>query len=168
MRQKTLIRDVAIVGIGVLAVWIGLQVVFGTPNPFYVVASGSMVPALEVYDIIIVQGHEPFGELVPGDIIVFDRPSDGSKVIVHRVASITSEDPRELRTKGDANAASIPGTDYPITEDDYIGKVIYTVSQVGYITQLLRPPVNYVIIAIVIGAMVTRHLMKRRESSPAS
>ena len=50
-----------------------------------------------------------------GDIIVFDRPSDHDRVIVHRVESITNENPIELRTKGDANSASIPGTDYPIT-----------------------------------------------------
>ena len=35
-----------------------------------------------------------------GDIIVFDRPSDHDRVIVHRVESITNENPIELRTKG--------------------------------------------------------------------
>ncbi|RNJ75563.1 MAG: signal peptidase I [Nitrosopumilus sp. B06] len=161
--SKTIIRDIVIIAVGVVVIWIGLQAAFGTQNPFYVVASGSMIPALEVYDVIIVQGHDSFEDLVPGDIIVFNRPSDHSKVIVHRVASITDENPREIRTKGDANSASIPGTDFPITEDDYIGKVVYTISQIGYITQLIKPPVNYIIIVIVIGIMIARHFSKRKK-----
>lgn len=161
--SKGVIKDIIIVAVGVLVIWIGLQIAFGTPNPFYVVASGSMIPALEVYDVLMVSGHEPFNELEVGDIIVFDRPSDHNRVIVHRVASILDEDPRTIRTKGDANPASIPGTDFPITEEEYIGKVAYTLPQVGYVTQLLKPPINYVIIAIVIGIMIFKQFAKRKE-----
>ncbi|WP_299290787.1 signal peptidase I [Nitrosopumilus sp.] len=161
--SKGVIKDIVIVGIGVLVIWIGLQVAFGTQNPFYVVASGSMIPVLEVYDVLIVQGHEPFEEIEVGDIIVFNRPSDHNRVIVHRVASILDDDPRTLRTKGDANPASIPGTDFPITAEEYIGKVAYTLPQVGYVTQLLKPPINYVIIAVVIGIMVAKQMAKRKK-----
>ena len=159
---KGVIKDIIIVGVGVLVIWIGLQVAFGTQNPFYVVASGSMIPVLEVYDVLIVQGHEPFEDIEVGDIIVFNRPSDHNRVIVHRVASILDEDPKTIRTKGDANPGSIPGTDFPITEEEYIGKVAYTLPQVGYITQLLKPPINYVIIAIVIGIMVVKQIAKKK------
>ena len=161
--SKQIIKDIAIVAVGVLVIWIGLQVAFGTQNPFYVVASGSMIPALEVYDVLIVQGHEPFEEIEVGDIIVFNRPSDHNRVIVHRVASILDDDPRTLRTKGDDNAASIPGTDFPITEKEYIGKVAYTVPQVGYITQLIKPPINYVIIAVIIGIVVAKQMVKKKK-----
>ena len=166
--SKGVIKDVVIVAVGVLVIWIGLQVAFGTQNPFYVVASGSMIPVLEVYDVLIVSGHEPFDELEVGDIIVFDRPSDHNRVIVHRVASILDEDPRTIRTKGDANPASIPGTDFPITEEEYIGKVAYTLPQVGYITQLLKPPINYVIIAVVIGVMIVKQFAKRKKEKELS
>ena len=159
---KGVIKDIIIVGVGVLIIWIGLQVAFGTQNPFYVVASGSMIPALQVYDVLIVQGHEPFEEIEVGDIIVFNRPSDHNRVIVHRVASILEDDPKTIRTKGDANPASIPGTDFPITEEEYIGKVAHTVPQVGYVTQLLKPPINYVIIAIVVGIMVVKQFAKKK------
>lgn len=159
---KGVIKDIIIVGVGVLVIWIGLQVAFGTQNPFYVVASGSMIPVLEVYDVLIVQGHEPFEDIEVGDIIVFNRPSDHNRVIVHRVASIIQEDPKTIRTQGDANPASIPGTDFPITEEEYIGKVAYTLPQVGYITQLLKPPINYVIIAIVIGIMIVKQVLKKK------
>ena len=159
---KGVVKDIIIVAVGVLVIWIGLQVAFGTQNPFYVVASGSMIPVLEVYDVLIVSGHEPFEEIEVGDIIVFNRPSDHNRVIVHRVASIMEEDPKTIRTKGDANPASIPGTDFPITDEEYIGKVAHTLPQVGYITQLLKPPINYVIIAVVIGIMVVKQFVKKK------
>lgn len=146
-------------------VWVGLQVVFGTQNPFYVVASGSMIPVLEVYDVLIVQGNIPFEDIQLGDIIVFDRPSDHNRVIVHRVITILSDEPKTIKTKGDANPASIPGTDFPITEDEYIGKVVYVLPQVGYVTQILKPPVNYIIIAIVIGIMIFKQMSKQKKES---
>lgn len=161
--SKEIIKDIIIIAIGVLIIWIGLQVVFGTANPFYVVASGSMIPVLEVHDVLVVQGHDLFEDVNVGDIIVFNRPSDHNRVIVHRVESILDEEPRTIRTKGDANPSSIPGTDYPITEEEYIGKVVYTVPQIGYVTQVLKPPINYVIIAIVIGIMIAKQMIKRKK-----
>ena len=161
--SKGVIKDIIIVGVGVLVIWIGLQVAFGTQNPFYVVASGSMIPELLVYDVLVVQGHEPFEDIEIGDIIVFNRPSDHNRVIVHRVVSIINDDPKTIRTQGDANPASIPGTDFPITEEEYIGKVAHVLPQVGYVTQLLKPPVNYVIIAIVIGIMVIKQITKKKK-----
>ena len=147
---------------GVVIIWIGLQVVFGTENPFYVVASGSMIPKLQVYDVLIVQGHVSFEDVQIGDIIVFDRPSGHDRVIVHRVVSITDDDPRTLRTKGDNNVASIPGTDFPITDKEYIGKVEYIVPQIGYVTQVLKPPTNYILIVLVIGVMIVKEIIKRK------
>ena len=161
--SKGVIKDIVIVVVGVLVIWLGLTLAFGTQNPFYVVASGSMTPELQVYDVLIVQGHEPFEDIKIGDIIVFNRPSDHNRVIVHRVVSIIDDDPITLRTKGDSNPASIPGTDFPITEEEYIGKVVYTLPQVGYVTQLLKPPINYVIIVVVIGIMIVKQLTKKKK-----
>ena len=161
--SKGVIKDIAIVAIAVIIIWLGLQAAFGTQNPFYVVASGSMIPALEVYDIIVIQGHEPFEAIQVGDIIVFDRPSDHNRVIVHRVESILSEDPLTVRTQGDANPSWIRGTDYPITEEEYIGKVQYIIPQVGYITQILKPPMNYIIIVVVIGVMIIKQFTNKKK-----
>ena len=175
--SKGIIKDIAIVGVAVVIMWIGIQVVFGTEmltlegnqikvgGPFYVVVSGSMIPVLQVYDIIVIQGHDPFEEVEIGDIIVFDRPSDHNRVIVHRVVSITNEDPKTIRTQGDANPASIPGTDFPITEEEYIGKVAYIIPQLGYVTQILQPPTNYIIIAVVIGIMVIKQFTGKKKDS---
>lgn len=161
--SKGIIKDIIIVVVGVLVIWIGLQIIFGTQNPFFVVSSGSMVPELEVYDVLVVQGNTPFEEIKVGDVIVFDRPSGHDRVIVHRVAAIIDEDPLTLRTKGDANPASIPGTDFPITEEEYIGQVEYVIPQVGYITRILSPPINYIIIAIIVGIMIFKQISKNKK-----
>jgi len=160
--SKGILKDIIIVAVGVIVIWISLQVVFGTQNPFYVVASGSMIPVLQVYDVLIVQGHVSFDDIKVGDIIVFNRPTTHDRVIVHRVASIIDDNPKTIRTKGDANPGSIPGTDFPITKDDYIGKVAYVIPQVGYVTQLLKPPINYIIIVIVIGIMIVKQMYKKK------
>ena len=161
-KSRGIIKDLAIVLAGLFVIWLGLTITFGFGNPFYVVASGSMVPVLEKDDIIVVQRQAPFAEVEIGDIIVFDRPSDHNRVIVHRVASILDEDPKTVRTKGDANSASIPGTDFPITKDEYIGTVVYTIPEVGYVTNLLKPPINYIIIVVVIGVIVIREFTKNK------
>ena len=159
---KNLIKDIVIIVIAIAVIWFGLQAIFGTANPFYVVSSGSMIPALEVYDVIVVEGNTPFEDVEKGDIIVFYSPKlydqGKERVIVHRVSLDMSTDEQKIvRTKGDANPSSIAGTDYPITEKEYIGQVEYVVPQVGYITQILQPPINYIIIAVIIGVMVVKH-----------
>ena len=159
---KSIIKDVVIIVVAIAVIWLGLQAFFGTSNPFYVVSSGSMIPALEVYDVIVVEGNTPFEDVEKGDIIVFYSPKlydqGKERVIVHRVSLDMSTDEQKIvRTKGDANPSSIAGTDYPITEKEYIGQVEYVVPQVGYITQILQPPINYIIIAVIIGVMVVKH-----------
>ena len=158
------VKDIIIVVIGIAIIWIGLRVAFGTENPFYVVSSGSMVPRLNVFDVIVVNGNVPFDQLKIGDIIVFNRPIVHDKVIVHRVAQFLSEDPRIVRTKGDANPGSIPGTDYPISKQDYIGKVVYVVPQIGYVTRILTPPINYIIIAVIVGIMIVKQFGSKSDN----
>ena len=158
---RGIVKDIVIVVICVAVIWIGLQVYFGTQNPFYVVSSGSMYPELAMYDIIVVSGHASFEDVAIADIIVFDKPEDHSKVIVHRVVAVVDDDPKTLRTQGDNNQRSIVGTDYPITKEEYIGTVVYVIPQVGFITKILQPPINYIIIAVIIGVMIIRHVYRK-------
>ena len=185
---KNIVRDIIIVAVGVAVIWIGLQVYFGASNPFYVVSSGSMYPELKEFDIIVITGHKAFddvkvnsppmlqgegdgcqgdGAVLDGDIIVFERPNDHNKaqkkVIVHRVCLETNDDPRILKTKGDNNRSSIPGTDYPITEKEYIGTVVHVIPQVGYITKILQPPINYIIIVVIVGIMIIKQISKNKK-----
>ena len=166
---KSLIKDIIIIVVAIALIWLGLQAVFGTANPFYVVSSGSMIPVLQIYDVIVVEGNTPFEDVKKGDIIVFYSPKlyeqGKERVIVHRVSLEMGDDPKIVRTKGDANPASIAGTDYPITKKEYLGKVEYVVPQVGYITQILQPPINYIIIAVIVGVMIVKQFSKRQKES---
>ena len=158
------IKDIVIIGVGVVVVWLVIWVSFGS-NPFYVVSSGSMEPVLKVNDVLIVRDGGSWGELKVGDIIVFNRPDGEDRVIVHRIVDIDldSDGDRTIRTKGDANPASIPGTDYPIREDDYIGRVVYVVPGVGVVTKVISPPVNYIIIAIILAILFFNRLSSKKD-----
>jgi len=159
--MKSIVKDIIIVAVCVAVLWIGLTAYFGAQNPFYVVSSGSMYPELAMHDIIVISGHMLFEDVKIGDIIVFDRPKDHDRVIVHRAVAVVDDDPKTLRTKGDNNQRSMVGTDYPITEKEYIGTVVHVIPQIGFITQILQPPINYIIIAVIIGVMVIRQIYKK-------
>jgi len=158
---RGIVKDIIIVATCVAVIWIGLTAYFGAQNPFYVVSSGSMYPELAMHDIIVISGHMLFEDVKIGDIIVFDRPKDHDRVIVHRVVAVVDDDPKTLRTKGDNNQHSMVGTDYPITKEEYIGTVVHVIPQVGFITQILQPPINYIIIAVIIGIMIIRQVYKK-------
>ena len=170
-KVPTAVKDVIIVVIGVAVVWLGLRVAFDTNNPFYVVSSGSMVPTLNVNDVLIVRDGGSFQNLKVGDIIVFNRPDTGDRVIVHRVHDIFT-DPvngeRIIQTKGDANPSSIPGTDYPIRSKDYIGKVVYVIPGVGLVTKVISPPINYIIIAIILAILFFNRMSSKKDKDSSS
>ena len=83
------------------------------------------------------------------------------------VVAYVDDDPLTLRTKGDNNQNSMVGTDYPITEDEYIGTVIYVIPQVGFITKILQPPINYIIIVVIIGIMIVKQISKNKKKALA-
>ena len=162
---RGIVKDVIIIVACVAVIWIGITAYFGAQNPIYVVSSGSMYPELAMHDIIVISGHIPFEDVKIGDIIVFDRPKDHDKVIVHRVVAVVDDNPKTLRTKGDNNQNSIVGTDYPITKEEYIGTVVHVIPQVGFITKILQPPINYIIIAVIIGIMIIRQIVKNKKKA---
>jgi signal peptidase I len=140
--------------------WIGLQATSGTFIPFYHVYGSSMAPVILDGDLIYINGNEPFEEVRVGDIIIFKNPSDPNRTNFARVVSITNEDPKTIRTQGDANPASIPGTDFPITEEEYIGKVAYIIPQLGYIVQSPNP---IILIVMYVGIIFGVVLFKRQK-----
>ena len=163
-KKYSIIKDIAIIVIGVVLIWFAVKVVFNVDNPFYVVSSGSMIPVLNVGDILIVKDGNTFNSLKVGDIIVFNRPQGGDRVIVHRIIEISDRfGEKVIVTKGDANDGIIPGTDFPIREKDYIGTVAYTVPKVGLVLKYLNPPVNYIIIAGIIGILIYTNMKKKND-----
>lgn len=150
--------------------YLGIRFAFGTYSPFYVVASGSMIPILNISDFVIINHNIPFNNLKIGDIIVFKSagsliPNEQHETIVHRVVHISTgiEGNRIIRTKGDANTESIPYIDYPIREQNYIGKVVYVIPKLGLVTEAIRPPTNYIIMGVLIIVLIYYSKFGRRE-----
>ncbi|HET7390147.1 MAG TPA: signal peptidase I [Nitrososphaeraceae archaeon] len=167
------IRYVIIIAVGITIILLGFWFTFGELNPFYVVASGSMIPNLNINDFVIVSHNVQFNSLKVGDIIVFKTygtdDSGQHETIVHRIAEIVtdpSNGEKVIRTKGDANPDSIPGADYPIFQALYIGKVVYVIPKLGVITDILNPPTNYILIGLILVGLVY-YLRKRNPAIPS-
>lgn len=125
--------------------------VSGVQTPFTVVTSGSMKPALEPGDLVIVVGCDPY-QLTEGDIIVFRVPWS-SNMVVHRIVRVERgpEGP-VFYTKGDNNAIMDPGYRKP---SDIYGKVIFRVPLVGSVLELFQLlPVKVAIAGLIIGYLI--------------
>src|SRR5437764_687601 len=137
-------------------------------NSTFLVINNDMSPYLHQNDTVVVDSHFPFDSLKVGDIIVFrtfgTTDSGQHEIIVHRVAQIVTDShgDRIIRTKGDANSDSIPSLDYPIFQQNYIGKVVYVIPQLGIITDALRPPTNYILIGVILIVLIV-YLRKKNE-----
>lgn len=93
-----------IVVVGVLGFRLGLSVTLRTRHPYVPVVSGSMRPALQVGDLVIVQGIQNACHIQVDDIIIFQR-STSSSTFIHRVVEKNLEgETWYFKTKGDANA----------------------------------------------------------------
>lgn len=113
--------------------------------------TGGMFPAIPYNSTVNVDTNiTQFHDLEVGDIIAFKTPSmsDGNKIIIHRISAIIEQgnnvtgelilcapipineviQTRTLLTKGDDNSCSLPGFDFPITVDEYVGKVVSVTS----------------------------------------
>ncbi|MDK2383325.1 MAG: signal peptidase I [Candidatus Korarchaeota archaeon] len=123
-----------------------LPLLTGVDSPFTVVTSGSMRPTLEVGDLLIVVGADPYN-LKVGDIIVFRVPWSSS-LIVHRIIRIDmSMNGPVFYTKGDNNALPDPGFR---TSRDIYGKVVLRIPYLGSALELLQSlPAKLAIVGII-------------------
>jgi signal peptidase len=189
------IRNIIIISVIFVVAFVSIRVILADTNPFYVVASGSMIPVLNVNDLIVVWGKDnktSFNNAKVNDIIVFKAyaPEPGEtepKTIVHRVAKVFEKGDvlagnnalnglcypiplpnneiksKIILTKGDANECSIPGVDIPITQENYIGKVMLTIPQIGIIPTILKPPINYIIMAVIAGLLIASFVKSNKK-----
>jgi len=156
------ILAVIIIG-GVMGFWLGLKAGLRTEYPLLTVASGSMVPTLNVGDLIAVQGVENASALnaapkPDGEIIVFRSPRIEGELIVHRaIYKEFNEDDRlwYFRTQGDANFGpdnwfGSETWNGMISQNRIIGKVIGKAPLVGYIPLYIRTREGIILIVILI------------------
>lgn len=125
----------------------------------YRVISGSMQPALQIGDVIIIKKANYYAEK---DIITYDN---GLTTITHRIKSINGD---EIITEGDANDAP----DKPITKDRILGKYFFRISTFSVFSIMLTGKTIYLIMVLVLFAIllfaisdrVTRNLEYRRNN----
>jgi signal peptidase len=132
--------------------WIGLRLYLRTDYPLLAVASGSMIPTLNVGDLIVVQGEQNVSSInanyTTGDIVVFRKPGNPDELIVHRAVEEVTDG---LKTKGDGN-------DHPdfwiITDGDLVGKVVGVVPYLGHVPLFVHTTTGIMIILIVIVVLI--------------
>lgn len=128
------------------------------PMPFgfglAVVMSGSMSPALEVDDLVIVQPQENYAV---GDIVVYQS---GNSLVTHRVVSW---DNGMLVAQGDANNTP----DAPVSTDAVQGAVVLRIPFVGAIVGALKTPVVLGIVVLVAFALIALSFRSQRRERDA-
>ena len=107
----------------------------------YRVISGSMQPALQIGDVIIIKKANNYAEK---DIITYDN---GLTTITHRIKSIDGD---EIITEGDANDAP----DKPITKDRILGKYFFRISTFSVFSIMLTGKTIYLIMVLVLFAIL--------------
>ncbi|KAA0006507.1 MAG: signal peptidase I [Thermoplasmata archaeon] len=129
-KKSSSLSWIAVAIIAVIMVWGPTGLLGFQPT---IVASGSMRPALDVGDIvIIVQAHPD--TIKVGDIIQYRGEGEPAPTI-HRVIKIyKSEGITYIVTKGDAN--DVP--DEPIMANRIMGKVVFKIPKLGWISIYLK------------------------------
>ncbi|MGM9877920.1 MAG: signal peptidase I [Bacilli bacterium] len=118
------------------------------PFGLYTIISPSMVPNINVYDVILIKKVET-SNLKVGDIITFKSTNNffGNTPITHRIVEILdTEDGIRYEVKGDANA--IEDEEKVIPENIY-GKVILRIPSLGKIQFFLTSKKGWIAIILV-------------------
>lgn len=116
---------------------------------FYIVYSGSMMPEIEVGELLIVSKQKEYKEQ---DIITF-RKND--KIITHRIV----KNGEEIITKGDNNNVE----DTPIKSENIIGKVIYHSKVLGILYMVFLKPIILIYVLILIFITIYEKYKKVEE-----
>jgi signal peptidase I len=192
---------IGLIALVIFGFWYGSQVVLNTPYPALAVVTGSMcVPydgqcdgwfhpfahTLHIGDLIIVQGVNPAdlsADYPNSDIIVFQKPSNPSELIVHRIVAVDEiNGTLYFRTKGDGNSPiKWPDTPSPseydpwetdgvdgVREDLVVGKVVMRIPWLGHLVLFMRNSIGLpvVIVLIIIIVIIEFIVPLLREKKP--
>ncbi|KAG5933404.1 Signal peptidase complex catalytic subunit [Claviceps sorghi] len=139
--------------------WKGLSIITDSPSPIVVVLSGSMEPAFQRGDLLLLWNRNLQKETAVGEIVVYNIKGKDIPIVHRIVRKFGTGDKARLLTKGDNNNADdtdlyARGQDY-LKREDIIGSVVGYVPFVGYVTILLseHPWLKTVMLGIM-GLMV--------------
>lgn len=113
----------------------------------YAVISGSMEPEIPVGSIVCSQKVE-FADLKENDIISYQVSSD--TIVTHRIVSIDNEK-KQVITKGDANNVNDAN---PVPSSNIIGKVVFSLPLIGYISIYMQSMLGIVIICAIVFILI--------------
>jgi len=172
--SKNLSRGLTYVLVVVVIV-IGAELLVGSASgssPVYVVVSKSMVPTLQVGDLVITE-KVPFNSIHVGQVIVYQMPNaEGTcpnppgLIIVHRVVGITSQG---LTTQGDDRKTN-PNPDPwdPIPASCVKGLVVLAVPYLGLISMAVTYPWNYALVGLILVFVFLSELAPFNRRLPGS
>lgn len=128
-----------------------LRLTLHSDSPLMVVSSGSMIPTLNVGDIIIVRGVDPH-DVTVGTIIIFHSPYEYDMPIVHRViAVLNSGDQLSFETKGDNNEVQ---DGWRVPAANLIGAYVMKIPYVGLLSLELRGPLGIILIILLVALII--------------
>ncbi len=115
----------------------------------YVVLSGSMIPEIQIKDIVVTK-KIPEEKLQVGDIITFVSPDPrfGGISITHRIIDKLYDESKGIytyKTQGDAN--NVADT-VPVPDDNILGKVILKIPKLGYIQDILSSKGGLIVLVL--------------------
>lgn len=123
------------------------------------VLSGSMEPNIHVGSLVIVQDVD-FNDLEVDDVITYRISED--TMVTHRIIEIDAEK-QEVITKGDANDVA-DGS--PVTANNIVGKVKFTVPFLGYVVLNIKTPLGIAgICAVVFVILLVNYIPEIIEES---
>ena len=116
----------------------------------YVVLSGSMLPTIQVRDIVVTKKISE-DRLNVGDIITFISPDQrfGGISITHRIIEKIYDETQGIytyKTQGDANNVA---DSVPVPNSNIVGKVILKIPKLGYIQDVLASKAGLIIIVLI-------------------
>ncbi|MDG6967255.1 MAG: signal peptidase I [Nitrososphaerota archaeon] len=126
-------------------------------SPVYVVVSKSMVPTLQVGDLVVT-APQSYSTIHVGQVIVFQEPTSQGTcpnpeglTVVHRVVAVTASG---LITQGDDRVTNPhpdePSEWPPIPSECVKGVVVVAIPYLGLVSMLVPPPWNYVLVALIL------------------
>ncbi|HUI00797.1 MAG TPA: signal peptidase I [Nitrososphaerales archaeon] len=153
----------------------GAQLIVGSAlgrSPIYVVVSKSMVPTLEIGDLVITQST-PYKDIHVGQVIIFVQPTTFGTcqglTVVHRVVAITSQG---LITQGDDRLTNPhpdePSEWPPVPAQCVRGVVFLAVPYLGLVSMLIPYPWNYALVGLILLFVFLAELRPSQEEPSGS
>jgi signal peptidase len=154
LRKNPTARVLVLIIILFAATYGGVEVMrlaLHSESPLMVVSSESMVPTLNVGDIIIVRGVDPHIVTV-GTIIIFHSPYEYDMPIVHRVVAVGNEGGSIFfQTKGDHNLVQ---DGWKVPAENLMGVYVMKIPYIGLVSLELRGPLGVTLIILLVALII--------------